>query len=207
MIRLRWSWSQRENVELIPCTFIHNRATHLLCYLGGCESRPHHPHSFQIAQSPYLSNADSFLSKMYHRSSLVKVLSLVLFSSACWSAPFSATVTKRSAVLPNMTGSAVIFGPGTYPRANSLSDPSLPAGSIIGAYTAFTNGDNVLEIVMSTDNGNSWQGIGEVTRGSSNANDIDNPCTYGSEPIFVVSYLESRWSRETCSLGKRPFYP
>lgn len=82
---------------------------------------------------------------------------------------------KRSAVVPNLEGSPVIFGQGTYPRANSLSDPSLPAGSIIGAYTAFPDGDNALEIVMSTDNGDSWQGVGEVTRGPSNATDIDNP--------------------------------
>ena len=82
---------------------------------------------------------------------------------------------KRSAVLPSMAGSPEIFGQGTYPRANSLSDPSLPAGSIIGAYTAFNDGDNALEIVMSTDNGKSWQAVGEVTRGPSDANDIDNP--------------------------------
>ena len=103
------------------------------------------------------------------------VLSLFLFPWSCWSAPLSTAAIKRSAVLPNMTGSAVVFGQGTYPRANSLSDPTLPAGSILGAYTAFINGDNVLEIVTSTDNGNSWQAIGEVTRGPSSANDIDNP--------------------------------
>ena len=112
---------------------------------------------------------------MYRLSSLVIVLSLVLFSWSCWSAPFSTAAIKRSAVLPALAGSPVIFGQGTYPRANSLSDPSLPAGSIIGVYTAFNNGDNILEVVMSNDDGQSWQGIGEVTRGPSNANDIDNP--------------------------------
>lgn len=112
---------------------------------------------------------------MYRLSSLVIVLSLVLFSWSSWSAPFSTASMKRSAVLPSMAGSPEIFGQGTYPRANSLSDPSLPAGSIIGAYTAFNDGDNALEIVMSTDNGKSWQAVGEVTRGPSDANDIDNP--------------------------------
>ena len=112
---------------------------------------------------------------MYRPSSLIIVLSLVLFSWSCWSAPFSNAATKRSAVVPRLAGSPVIFGPGTYPRANSLSDPSLPAGSIIGTYTAFQNGDNVLKIVMSTDGGASWKAVGEVTRGPSNANDIDNP--------------------------------
>lgn len=112
---------------------------------------------------------------MYRLPSLLIVLSLVLFSWSCWSAPLSAAVVERSGVLPILAGSPVIFGQGTYPRANNLSGPSLPAGSIIGAYTAFNDGDNVLKIVMSTDNGTSWQGIGEVTRGSSTANDIDNP--------------------------------
>ena len=109
--------------------------------------------------------------------SLIVVLSLVLFQWSCWSAPapFSIAPIKRSAVIPKLAGSPVIFGQGTYPRANSLSDPSLPAGSIVGAYTAFSNGYNILEIVMSTDKGTSWRTIGEVTRGPSNANDIDNP--------------------------------
>lgn len=72
-------------------------------------------------------------------------------------------------------GSPVIFGAGTYPRANSLTDPSLPKGSIIGAYTGFSGGDNVLKTVLSTDGGKSWQALGEITRAPSNANDIDNP--------------------------------
>ena len=113
--------------------------------------------------------------KMYRVSNLVIALSLVLFSWSCWSAPFSLTNVKRSAVVPNLAGSPVFFGQGTYPRANSLSDSSLPAGSIIGVYTAFDDGDNILRAVMSTDNGSSWQAIGEITRGPSNANDIDNP--------------------------------
>lgn len=112
---------------------------------------------------------------MYRVSNLVIVLSLVLFSWNCWSAPFRYTIVKRSAVVPNLAGSPVIFGQGTYPRANSLSDSSLPVGSIIGVYTAFGDGDNILSVVMSTDNGSSWRAIGEVTRGPSNANDIDNP--------------------------------
>ena len=112
---------------------------------------------------------------MFRLSSLKFSLSLVLFSWSCWSAPFHTAAVKRNAVVPSLAGSPVIFGQGTYPRANSLSGPSLPAGSIIGTYTAFHDGDNVLEVVMSTDTGASWQAVGEVTRGPSNANDIDNP--------------------------------
>lgn len=112
---------------------------------------------------------------MYRLSSLITVLSFLLFSWSCWSAPFGNPSPQSGAVVPRLAGSPVAFGPGTYPRANSLSGPSLPAGSIIGTYTAFQNGDNVLKIVMSTDNGASWMAVGEVSRGASNANDIDNP--------------------------------
>ena len=112
---------------------------------------------------------------MYRLSSFTLALSLVLFSWSCWSAPLSAATVKRSAVVPKLAGSPVIFGAGTYPRANSLSGSSMPAGSIIGAYTAFQNGNNVLKTVLSTDNGASWQALGEIASEASNANDLDNP--------------------------------
>ncbi|KAK4692985.1 hypothetical protein P7C71_g4322, partial [Lecanoromycetidae sp. Uapishka_2] len=69
-----------------------------------------------------------------------------------------------------MSDTPVPFGSGTYPRANTLAD-----GSIIGVYTAFENGDNVIRTVRSADGGSTWAPLGEVTRGPSNANDIDNP--------------------------------
>lgn len=112
---------------------------------------------------------------MYQLPHLIIVLSLNLFTWSCWSAPFSTVAVNRSAVHPTLVGSPVIFGQGTYPRANSLSGPSLPPGSMIGTYTAFQNGSNILEVVLSTNKGASWQLVGEVTRGASNANDIDNP--------------------------------
>ncbi|TKA75492.1 hypothetical protein B0A49_02023 [Cryomyces minteri] len=59
---------------------------------------------------------------------------------------------------------------GTYPRANFLRE-----GSIIGAYTAFSNGNNVLTLVRSTDKGGSWSEIGTAATAPSNANDLDNP--------------------------------
>ena len=62
------------------------------------------------------------------------------------------------------------MGSGTYPRATRLHD-----GSILGVYTAFQSGNNVLLTVKSTNNGASWSAVGEITRGASNANDIDNP--------------------------------
>lgn len=88
---------------------------------------------------------------------------------------------KRSAAVPSMVDAPVVFGPGTYPRANILSD-----GTIIGAYTAFSGGDNVIEAVLSEDGGQSWVYQGEVTRGASNANDIDNPFVLQSNSSHVL---------------------
>ncbi|KAL9004110.1 MAG: hypothetical protein Q9188_003054 [Gyalolechia gomerana] len=76
---------------------------------------------------------------------------------------------SRAAIKPTLTGSPVVFGAGTYPRATRLRD-----GSILGVYTGFQSGNNVLQTVTSTNNGASWGPLGEVTRGPSNANDIDN---------------------------------
>ncbi|KAI4236033.1 MAG: hypothetical protein L6R40_006279 [Gallowayella cf. fulva] len=70
---------------------------------------------------------------------------------------------------PTLNGSPVPLGAGTYPRATRLRD-----GSILGVYTAFQSGSNVLLTVRSTNNGASWSPVGEITRGPSDANDIDN---------------------------------
>lgn len=59
---------------------------------------------------------------------------------------------------------------GTYPRANKCSD-----GSLVGAYTAFSDGNNVITIVKSTDSGNTWTFQGTVATASSTAHDLDNP--------------------------------
>lgn len=52
-------------------------------------------------------------------------------------------------------------GPSTYPRCTRLAD-----GSLLGTYTLFENGQNVLAIVRSIDNGMSWHpwGSGEAAR-------------------------------------------
>ena len=59
---------------------------------------------------------------------------------------------------------------GTYPRANTLSD-----GSIIGTYTGFGSGNNIIEVVHSTDGGSSWANIGSAASSPSASNDLDNP--------------------------------
>lgn len=82
-------------------------------------------------------------------------------------APTTQPLSRRTLQL---SGSPVVFGSGTYPRANRLSD-----GSLLGVYTAFSGGNNVITITKSTDDGASWQRLGIVTQGPSNANDIDNP--------------------------------
>ncbi|KAL8943941.1 MAG: hypothetical protein Q9216_000753 [Gyalolechia sp. 2 TL-2023] len=83
--------------------------------------------------------------------------------------PKIAELFSRAPVRPILTGSPVIFGAGTYPRATRLRD-----GSILGVYTAFQSGNNILQTVTSINNGASWTPLGEITRGPSNANDIDN---------------------------------
>lgn len=70
-------------------------------------------------------------------------------------------------VTPVLSGGAVTFGPGTYPRATRLSN-----GNLLGAYTTVINGTNFLRTVLSTNNGQSWSAQGEITSG---VGDIDNP--------------------------------
>lgn len=94
------------------------------------------------------------------------LLLLSNFAAPALAAPTPLFVTKRS----TLAGSPVVFGAGTYPRATRLSD-----GSLLGVYTAFSGGNNVITTTMSTDNGASWQTLGEVASGPSDANDIDNP--------------------------------
>ena len=81
---------------------------------------------------------------------------LAVLTSACFfdvssTAPIEAAIVKRNAEMPGMAGPPVVFGSGTYPRANKLSN-----GNILGVYTAFSGGQNIIEIVLSTDNGQSW---------------------------------------------------
>lgn len=80
---------------------------------------------------------------------------------------------RRAGVVPTLSGPTADMTSGqggTYPRINFLSD-----GSIIGAFTAFSGGDNVLTSVHSTDSGASWTPIGTAASGPSASNDLDNP--------------------------------
>ena len=104
------------------------------------------------------------------RSSVFLLGLFVLLYSVCLAVPVEPFLNKRGATIPELSGSAVVFGAGTYPRANKLSD-----GSILGVYTAFSGGNNIITTVRSLDSGQSWQSWGVVTQGPSNANDIDNP--------------------------------
>lgn len=73
---------------------------------------------------------------------------LLLLLSICSSTPIQHGVIEKRAGVPTMVGSPVVIGPGTYPRANQLSD-----GSIVGAYTTFNGGYNIIQSVRSTDGG------------------------------------------------------
>ena len=88
----------------------------------------------------------------------------------CLAAPAHLSKPRDNAIAPVLTGGEAAMGAGTYPRANFLMD-----GSILGVYTAFENGNNVIRTVKSIDGGASWQALGSVAQGPSNANDIDNP--------------------------------
>ncbi|KAF2228901.1 glycoside hydrolase family 93 protein [Viridothelium virens] len=77
---------------------------------------------------------------------------------------------RRAGVVPSLSGGPAIMGAGTYPRANFLQD-----GSIIGAFTAFPDGNNAIVVVHSTDGGVTWNQIGTVATGDSATHDIDNP--------------------------------
>ncbi|KAI4095400.1 MAG: hypothetical protein LQ344_001698 [Seirophora lacunosa] len=79
------------------------------------------------------------------------------------------SILPRALTKPALTGSPVPLGSGTYPRVTRLRD-----SSILGVYTAFQSGSSVLLTTTSRNNGASWLPLGEVTRGPSNANDIDN---------------------------------
>ncbi len=87
---------------------------------------------------------------MYQPPALIVALVLLLIS-VCSAAPIESTVVEKRGVVPKLVGSPVVFGDGTYPRANHLSD-----GSLIGAYTAFSRGNNIIKTVRSTDGGKSY---------------------------------------------------
>ena len=103
----------------------------------------------------------SLITTFFYLSLLLCTLNLQALA-----APVPGSNSKSS----TLSGSPVVFGAGTYPRANRLSD-----GSLLGVYTKFTGGNNVITTTKSTDNGASWQDLGAVASGPSNANDIDNP--------------------------------
>ena len=81
---------------------------------------------------------------------LISLINAILFTISS-AAPIEATISKRGAGVPKLVGAPVLIGPGTYPRANKLSD-----GSFLAAYTAFEGGNNIIRIAISTNNGQSW---------------------------------------------------
>ena len=97
----------------------------------------------------------------------LSVAYLLLTSQLLAASPLS---PRSAAVKPALSGPPRVIGSGTYPRANLLSD-----GSIIGAYTAFANGNNILTATHSTDGGVTWKDVGTINQGTTLNNDIDNP--------------------------------
>ncbi|KAI9707319.1 MAG: hypothetical protein M1836_000279 [Candelina mexicana] len=104
------------------------------------------------------------------RSLISIAILLTAIVPTCISAPASSGLTTRGGISPSLAGPERVIAPGTYPRANKLLD-----SSIILAYAALVDGNNVITTTHSTDGGATWQKLGEVARGPSDANDIDNP--------------------------------
>ena len=85
---------------------------------------------------------------MLHPSLNLLLSTVLLLLSLCSATPIVSSSIETRAGIATLEGNPVVFGAGTYPRANRLSD-----GSIIGAYTAFNGGYNIIEVVRSTDGG------------------------------------------------------
>ncbi|KAL8802901.1 MAG: hypothetical protein Q9182_003517 [Xanthomendoza sp. 2 TL-2023] len=101
-------------------------------------------------------------------------LSLATWFLTALSSPINPSLVPRRLLArvptkPTLIGSPARLGAGTYPRATRLRD-----NSILAVYTSFQSGSNVLLTVRSTNNGASWSPAGEITRGASASNDIDN---------------------------------
>ena len=85
---------------------------------------------------------------MLYPSLNLLVSTVFLLVSLCSVSPIHSSNSEKRAGIATLVGTPVVFGAGTYPRANRLSD-----GSIIGTYTAFNGGYNIIEVVRSTDGG------------------------------------------------------
>lgn len=85
---------------------------------------------------------------------------------------YATSADQRVGPAPAITSAAVpmYHTKGTYPRCTRLND-----GSLMGAHTAFEDGISILTITRSTNNGASWERIGEVFRGPTSEHDLDNP--------------------------------
>jgi hypothetical protein len=74
---------------------------------------------------------------------------------------------------PVLNGSPAQMNPntgGTYPRANPLG-----SSAIIGAFTGFSGGNNIITLVESINGGSSWTNLGSAATENSTTNDLDNP--------------------------------
>ena len=88
---------------------------------------------------------------MYFPSFVLNSLIAAILFATSFGVPVKNPSLKQYAAVPTLDKAPVFVGAGTYPRANKLSD-----GSLILSYTAFENGDNIIRVVLSTDNGQTW---------------------------------------------------
>ncbi|RDW87965.1 hypothetical protein BP5796_03659 [Coleophoma crateriformis] len=107
------------------------------------------------------------MSKLHFR--FLPVLLLLFCARLAFASPLLASHRnlRRAGNDPTVSGAAVSMNGGTYPRATRLAD-----GSILAAHTVISGDENIISILRSTNNGDSWDDWGTVEQG---IGDIDNP--------------------------------
>lgn len=111
-----------------------------------------------------LSNSFKYTSS---RLSTASMRFHTFFNGHAWSsfslylvATSSLALATTAPLKPSLSGSAVVFGAGTYPRATRLAD-----GTLLGTYTGSSKGESIIKTCKSTDDGKTWSDLGVVFQG------------------------------------------
>ncbi|KAL8783565.1 MAG: hypothetical protein Q9213_004555 [Squamulea squamosa] len=83
---------------------------------------------------------------------LTSLIGAILLATTSAAPVEDALSLKKYPAVPKLVGHPVVVGAGTYPPANKLSD-----GTILAADPAFEGGNNIIRIIISTDNGQSCE--------------------------------------------------
>ncbi len=125
---------------------------------------------FILAVFIKLSNTERSGKRLENIKMLPKFLSSVAVVAATFQSLVAATPLD---ILPRAVGPSggqvQVDGGGVYMRASRLYD-----GSLLGGYAAQDGADHVLRTARSSDEGATWQLVGEVARQPSANHDLDN---------------------------------